>query len=231
MMNARESLGAQLGRHFLFQHWGESQLRHLARFARVRQYRRGEMLFQETDPCAHLLILRAGQVQVFRNTLDGREIALNTIGPGGLVGCAALFVGRAYPASARVVSPKAEVIAIEGDPFLRLLEEEPALARRMIAALAERLTAVASRLESLGSETSPQRVAKWLLEQPSRGQADGRRTVRIEGSKKAVAEGLGMTPETFSRCLRQFSDRGWIEVTGKEIAILNAENLAEFADG
>lgn len=229
---------AELSTVFLFRGWPEADLRRVERMARNEIHARGHVLFQQDAACASLYVLHSGRVQMYRLTPDGREVTLHMIGPGALVGCAALFLDRAFPASARVVSETAQLLAIRGGPFLELLDTRPDLARRMIGTLAGRLTELAGRIESQAADSAPARLAGWLLEQPSRsldgpGQA-GRpreRIVTIEGSKKALASALGMTPETFSRCLRAFSDADLLRVDGNEVTIVDAAGLVGEAEG
>lgn len=216
-----------LRRSFLFAGWRPEALQALARCCRVRSCARGEILFFEKSPCDHLHLLLSGRVQMYRHTEDGREVGLTLVAPGGLVGCAALFLGHAYPASARVVTRRAELLQIEGRRFQALLAEQPTLAGRMIAALAERLMAVTTHLERLSGESSLQRLAGWLLDQPSRPGPRGRRRIQLESSKKAIAESLGMTPETFSRCLRRLAGRRLVAIEARTIDILDPTQLEQ----
>jgi CRP/FNR family transcriptional regulator len=215
---------------FFFRAWADADLDLLSRIAAVRSYSRDEVLFQQADDCSELLILTRGRVQMYRLQADGREVTLHVVAAPALVACAALFLGGVYPASARVSSPDAEILAVKGKPFLDLLERRPDLARRMIAALSMRIGELADRLESQSADTAPKRLAKWLVDLPrAKGSAAAGHTVRVPVSKKAAAAGLGMTPETFSRMLRRFADSGMIRVERRNIAILDAPRLIEEA--
>ena len=215
--------------HFLFRDWPPELLGRLAGISRVEAHGKGDLLFLEEGRCDHLHALVEGRVQLFRNLADGREMTLNVVAGGGLVGCAALFLEHRFPASARVISPQATLISVAGEPFLRMMDEDRAIARSMIAALAQRLTVVAARVESLTGETSLSRLVNWLLDQPSREAAGQGRCLHLESSKKALARSLGMTPETLSRHLGGLRARGVIAVENREITILDPAALALLA--
>lgn len=215
--------------HFLFRDWPPELLERLAGISRLAMHRRGDLLFLEEGRCDHLHALVEGRVQLFRSLADGREMTLNVVSGGGLVGCAALFLEHRFPASARVISPQATLINVSGEPFLRMMDEDRTIARSMIAALAQRLTVVAARVESLTGETSLARVVNWLLDQPSREAAGAGRCLRLESSKKALARSLGMTPETLSRHLGHLRARGVIAVENRDITILNPGALTTMA--
>lgn len=225
MDGMREALAS----HYLFADWPAADLAELAALAREATARRGERLFLEEEPCRALWLLLEGRVSMTRSHADGRETTLATIGPGGLVGCAALFLDRRFPATARVVSPGARLLVIEGTPLLAMLDRRPRLARGLIGALAERLMMISARLESLQSASTLERLAGWLLEQPSRP-GPGGRTVALPSSRKALAAALGMTPESFSRGQAELARRNLVRADRKSFTILDLKGLQGVAE-
>ena len=109
---------AVLKNSFLFRGWPEEELARLGAASHLRAAARGDVLFERGDPCVSLAMLLEGQVQMFRLGDDGLETVLHAIHAPGLVGCAALFLGRAFPASSRVVSASAEFLQIEGTTLI-----------------------------------------------------------------------------------------------------------------
>jgi len=221
----------RLGTLFLFRAWSAEDLASVARFARVVDHRKGDVLFHHGEPCGYLYVLLSGKVQMFRVLPDGREITLHILAPGALVACVALFLDKSFPASGRIVSRSAELVHLQGGPFLKLLAERPDLSRKVIGALASRISDLADRIESRTAESAQVRLASWLLDQPSRPTDSGERVIQIEGSKKSVAASLGMTPETFSRSLRALAGQGILEVRNKQIVLLDPHRLGEVVDG
>jgi len=214
-----------LAQHPLFHAWEAADLARVAAMSRVVQARRGTTLFFEGAPCEALFLLMEGRVQLYRITPDGREVALHEVGKGSVVACAALFLGKSFPANGRVVSAQAELVLVSGNTFLDLLAQRPDLSRRMIAALAMRLSELADRLEQQGTKPARQRLAAWLLDQPSTPGPGGAREVRVDGTKRDLAASLGMTPETFSRMLAQLAADGAIATRGNTIRILDLKRL------
>lgn len=221
---------------FLFKQWSDDDVAAVTRFARIVHRPKGDVLFHQGETCEYLYVLLSGKVQMFRVLPDGREVTLHVLSPGALVACVALFLDKSFPASARVVSRGAELAFLQGGPFLKLLAERPDLSRKIIGALASRITDLADRIESRTAESAAVRLAGWLLDQPSRpGESGGARdhadrVIRIEGSKKSVAASLGMTPETFSRSLRALAEQGVLTVSNKEIILLDTRKLQEISD-
>ena len=224
-----EEIAERLRHLFLFRGWPEQDVETLAAHAAVDVRERGNDLFFQGDDCVKLHILVRGKVRMYRLQPDGHDVTLHTVSGVGLIACAALFVDGVYPASARVESAEAELIDVAGGPFLDLLGARPDLSRRIVAALAGRLTELADRLESQAADTAPVRLAKWILDLPK--MPGSTMQVQVPGTKRAVALSLGMTPETFSRCLRRLEDDGLIEVDGRVIAVLDVGGLLARAEG
>ncbi len=219
------ALEEALAGSFLFRAWGAEDLKRVAAFSRMETFTRGTILFQHGSACGELFLLLRGRAQLLRVTAEGREVTLHELGPGALVACAAMFLGREYPATARVVSREAALVRLRGEPFLRLLAERPDLSRKMIAALALRIGELADRLETRSSKPALARFSAWLLEQPSVPDEDGARRVKLTQSRKALAAGLNMTPETFSRCQSALAREGVIRIERRALAILDAPAL------
>lgn len=211
-----------LSRVFLFRQWSTADIREIAGLSLVKRFERNDLVFRHGDRCTRLYVVLDGRVQLARIRPDGREVVIHAFGPGELLACAALFLDHAYPASAQVTTPAATLLILDGVEFLDRLRRRPELSFRMIGALAARIAVLAGRIESQSSESAPQRVAAWLLDQRA---VPGTNRVRLPGAKKAIAEELGMTPETFSRVLAKLRASGAIETSGREIAILRPEVL------
>jgi CRP-like cAMP-binding protein len=77
------------------------------------------------------------------------------------------------------------------------------------------------------------RCASWLLEhaQIAPG-AEGRLTavLQLQERKRAIAQQLGTTAETFSRTLRELSRMGLIGVRGYAITVFDVERLRAVAE-
>lgn len=215
-------VGQALRSVFLFQQWSEPDLDEVEAISSIRGFPRDDILFHHGTPCGHFYVVLDGRVQLSRLSAEGRETVIHVIGSGELLACAALFLDRAYPATARVVSADTRLLVLDGARFLEILERRSDLAFRVIAALSMRISNLAGRIESRANESAEQRLASWLLRE-----AGETRLVRIPSTKKALAEDLGMTPETLSRLLAKFRREGILKVDRREIEIVSSALLEE----
>ena len=69
----------------------------------LREVPKGGALFAEGDEARGFFVCASGKLKVFKSAPDGREQILHFISPGETFAEVALFVGRAYPASAQAL--------------------------------------------------------------------------------------------------------------------------------
>ena len=85
------------------------------RLGRRRRVPAGEMLFLEGDRADEVLVLLAGEVKISVGSLEGREVILDVLEPGALVGELSAIDGK--PRSATVTAISAvEVLAVGAGP-------------------------------------------------------------------------------------------------------------------
>ena len=116
---------------------GNAALRMLAIGSEQRDFARGDFLFNTGDEADAGYIVQQG---AFRVEDSGAEIIA---GPGSLIGELALIVAMRRPSSAVAVE-HSTVIRIARSLFQRVLESDPAAARRLRDELATRTSQLAS---------------------------------------------------------------------------------------
>ena len=92
-----------------------------------RKFSRGTQIFSKGDPGSFMLAVLSGLVRVGATSAEGREITLNVIGPGEIVGEIALLDGKPRSANATAVEETSlRVIPVDklkdklakADPFI-----------------------------------------------------------------------------------------------------------------
>jgi CRP/FNR family transcriptional regulator len=188
----------------------------------------GETLFHAGQHCDAFYAVREGLVRVYRLAPDGREQVLHHIAPGHTFAEAALFHHGIFPASAAATEPS-RLIRIDGAQFLRLFAEERALGASMVGSLCGWLHTLVDRIEVLTLVSAGSRLAAYLLRLPARD-VKGELVVELPVAKKGLAAELSITPETLSRLLHRWRERGLVRVDGRKLALLDVRTLQAIAD-
>lgn len=126
---------------------GSGSLRMLAIGSEQRDFNAGDVLFAAGDAADAGYVVQRG---TFRVEEGGAEIVA---GPGALIGELALIVAMKRPSTATALE-RASVIRVARSLFQRVLESDPAAARRLRDELALRTSQLASDILIAGAKLS-----------------------------------------------------------------------------
>jgi CRP-like cAMP-binding protein len=126
---------------------GATALRMLAIGSEQRDFSRGDLLFNAGDDADAGFVVQRG---AFRIEDGGTEIIA---GPGALIGELALVVAMQRPSTATAVE-HSSVIRVARSLFQRVLESDPAAARRLRDEFASRTSQIASDILMAGTKLS-----------------------------------------------------------------------------
>jgi CRP/FNR family transcriptional regulator, dissimilatory nitrate respiration regulator len=188
----------------------------------------GEPVFHAGQRCDGFYAVVEGLVRVYRLAPDGREQVLHHIGPGHTFAEAALFHHGIFPASAAAAEPS-RLIKVDGARFLQLFAEERALASSMVGSLCGWLHTLVDRIEVLTLVSAGSRLAAYVLRLPAK-EVRGELFVELPVAKKGLAAELSITPETLSRLLARWKQRGLVHVDGRRLALLDVRTLEAIAE-
>jgi CRP-like cAMP-binding protein len=129
---------------------GTASLRMLAIGSEQRDVARDDLLFQIGDDADSGFIVQRGAFQISLEDGSGADIVA---GPGALIGELALVVAMQRPATA-IALEHSSVIRIARSLFQRVLESDPAAARRLRDEFASRTSQIASDIMMAGAKLS-----------------------------------------------------------------------------
>lgn len=184
---------------------------------------RGDYLFRQGDRFRAIYAVRSGYLKTYRETKDGDEDALGFFMSGELLGLDSINAGRTRGSA--VVLETAMVWRLPFDMLSDACGRVPALQTQLLQLMSRELTVSKLLSESHSVET---RMAGFLLGWGDRmAQRDfSRHHLVLPMSRQDIGNYLRLAPESVSRCLHRFSDRGWIEVSGREVRLTQPRSLA-----
>ncbi len=225
-VTARGSRWAQrqvLASNALFADLPPERIAALAEACRLVDYPAHSRLYAAGETIGEAFLLVRGSVRRFAASDDEAGKLLDVPQAGQLLGLAELFAGDRYQVSCQAIGD-CLVLAIDRQALKMLADSDPLFSRALLAALARAHCRI--ELDIAGRQagaTGAQKLLDYLvtLAGDELGPA-GETTVQLKTSKKLIAARLGMTPETFSRCLRLLTDSGAIVVDGRKIHLQHA---------
>ena len=212
----------------LFRFVDEPILALCARELRLRRFRRGETIFHQGDPGDALHVIRRGAVRVVLPSPTSRDDAiLVTLGPGDFFGELAILDGR--PHSATVIASEAtETLVLRRDAFDRLLDEERAMARALLAALAGELRRLTGHVEALHFLDLPGRLANRIVQLAESAAPGARRDVRLDWpyTQSELAAMIGGSRESVNRLMGGLVANGLVRLDRDALVVADVEQLA-----
>lgn len=195
----------------------------LARAARLVRVRRGDVVVRRGEPVAGAYAVAEGLINVALRGAGGSERVLRFVGPGETFAEAAALLGRASAIDATALVDSTLVL-LATQPLRGLVARDVQVSRRIAALLAERMLDLLAEIEASELRPAVERLTDYLLAlaRPADG---GALVARLPATKTLVASRLGMKKETLSRLLSDLAGRQLIDISRRDIAILDAGAL------
>ena len=196
---------------------------------RGRPLQRGDHVFRAGDLFGSIYAVRSGAVKTYRLTPEGDEQVMGFHLPGELFGLGGLGSGR-HPNNALAL----ETASVCEVPFTRiesLSQELPGLQRHLFQRLGREISDDEQLLVLLTKRSAEERIAALLVSLSARYRrrqlSDTR--FRLPMSRGDIGNYLGLVMETVSRVLTRLQNQGVIQVTGREVQIMEPRSLREIA--
>lgn len=194
---------------------------------------RGQHILSPDDPPDRIHIVKKGRVRVYRMTPDGKQLTLDIVEKGTILGDMDLIGQDRIPEAYAEALDEGVICTITPDELRKLVERYPTIGINVIRHLSRRLRAAERELEAMAYHRVDQRLARKLIDL---GQRFGVRTERgtlIEArlTQQELAEMVGTTRETLAHTLGDFRRRGLLDAEHHKVLIRDAELLAEIAEG
>jgi CRP/FNR family cyclic AMP-dependent transcriptional regulator len=204
-------------------------------FAIERRYARGSTVMAKGDPGSSMLAVLVGRLRVNSISADGKEVTLNMIGPGEIVGEFALLDGK--PRSNDVIAVEdTTVMVIERRDFMPFLLRHDTLVERLLVVLCDKLRRTSLALEEIALFDLPARLARLLTKLAAdygrslpREQGGGVR-IDLKLSQRDLSTQVASTRETVNKQLRIWRETGTIDQRDGYLIVLKPEALAALVD-
>lgn len=188
--------------------------------------KQGEFAFQEGDTTLGMYIVIEGLIKLLRYSNDGREMVLHIAEPGDCFAEAAAFLDH-YPANA-LAAVKSKVLVFPKNELISLAKSNAKFSFFLMQSMAKWLKMLVAKIEELTLNDGTSRIARYLL-----SNMDDRRsvvgetglTVSLQIKKLELAALLNMQLPSLSRIMKNLKNQGVIDVQGRNIKILNSQEL------
>ena len=185
----------------------------------VRTFPPGSVLFASGDQAPGVWIVREGRIELSAGA-GRRRAVVRLLRPGDVDGDVQLLLEMPLPYTGRAVS-EVTCLFLAPEDFEELLATRPAIARRWLSSVAQRLAASQARvLELLGGSLTAQ-ACKLLADEAVSG--------RVELPQRTLAAMLGAQRPSLNKVLKDLEHDGLIAISYSAIEIRDTTRLASRA--
>ena len=202
----------------LFSELGNGELETLSRSFSPRNHAAGSQVIRESEPGDLFFVILRGEVKVFVDSPDGREVVLSHLQAGDFFGEMALLENDTRSASVTAMTD-CELAVLGRSEFFAVLGRDFSLTRKILQTLSARLRKANEVIESMALLDVGGRLARYLIRL-----ADESGQPPVEGyfvvtrpTHQEIANSIGATRETVTRMLKQFESRKLIRTKGSMV--------------
>ncbi|NDV59850.1 Crp/Fnr family transcriptional regulator [Bacteroides sp. 519] len=187
-----------------------------------QQFKKGEILAWQDEPCNRLIFLLNGSVKAEMTDPTGKIIKVEDIHAPNPLAILFLFGdNNRFPVQA-TANEEVTALIIPRSSVLKMLMENESLLKNYLDISANFATRLSRRLHFMSFRTIRQKVSVYILELAKEQQSD---TIELRMSKSAIAEYFGVSRPSLERELTHMQQEGLIESERRRITIKEKNKL------
>lgn len=206
------------------------QLREISRTLPMTACRTGGLVTSPDVADERLSIVKRGRVRLYRLTPDGKQLTLDILDKGRIVGRMSWLGQEQTDVYAEAIED-AVICSFTPEELRRLIDRFPSIGLNIIRYLSERLAASEREREVMAFRSVEQRLATRLLELADRfGQPDaGGVEIDARLTQQELADMIGTSRETLATTISSLRERGIVQMENHRVAVLDMERLRKLS--
>ncbi|GAC1365310.1 MAG: hypothetical protein NVS3B10_12090 [Polyangiales bacterium] len=183
-----------------------------------RRFTAGEVLFREGEPGQEAFLLQEGRVRLLKKVRTA-ERSLMVLKPGDLFGESALVPGSTRSSTA-IALTDGVALALAESTFRALLQNNAAIAARVLQQLVRRLRELEDQIEFMMIRDTQSKVVSALLKL-----TQGRNGATIPISPMDLSSRVGLDIDTVKRTVQQLRDGEYVRISDEKLEVPDVEAL------
>lgn len=203
----------------LFKNLSEEDLEKISQYISLeeRTYKKGETIFNQGDISKDLFYLREGKIAIYNIDSKGKRFILESLDKPMVFGEVYVYLNLPFDFYGEAMVDSKIIIIRD---FKKIIEASPrALLLDFIELLARKTLSLSKKNQISSSQSLRQKISKVLLENEVNNKVD------LTMTREELADYLSVTRPSLSRELSNMVDSDLIEIDGRNIYIINKEEI------
>jgi CRP-like cAMP-binding protein len=194
-----------------------------------RQYKRGEILYNEGNRISGFYCLNKGIIKVFKTGFDGKEQIIRFAKPGDIIAYRSVLSNESACTSAKVIED-CRVCFIPSEILIKLVKTNSSFAHELLKLACHELGEANSFITDIAQKTVRERLAEIILLLVNDFGLDEQNFLQISLTREELANIVGTATESVIRLLSEFKSDKLVELNGRKIRILNKKGLEKISN-
>jgi len=194
-----------------------------------RQYKRGDILYQEGNRISGFFCINSGIIKVFKTGLDGKEQIIRFAKPGDIIAYRRVLSNELACTSAKVIED-CHVCFIPSEILIQFIKSNSTFSLELLRLACHELGEANSFITDIAQKTVRERLAEILLLLVHEFGLDDEQYLKISLTREELANIVGTATESVIRLLSEFKSDKMVELNGRKIRILNKKGLEKISN-
>ena len=194
-----------------------------------RQYKRGDILYQEGNRISGFFCINKGIIKVFKTGFDGKEQIIRFAKTGDIIAYRSVLSNELACTSAKVIED-CNVCFIPSEILISFIKSNSSFALELLKLACHELGEANSFITDIAQKTVRERLAEVLLFLVNDFGLDEEQYLNISLTREELANIVGTATESVIRLLSDFKADKLVELNGRKIKILNTKGLEKISN-
>lgn len=194
-----------------------------------RQYKRGDILYQEGNRISGFYCINSGIIKVFKTGFDGKEQIIRFAKKGDIIAYRSVLSNELACTSAKVIED-CQVCFIPSEILISFIKTNPNFALELVKLACHELGEANSFITDIAQKTVRERLAEVLLFLVNDFGLDNQQYLNISLTREELANIVGTATESVIRLLSEFKSDKLVELNGRRIKIINTRGLEKISN-
>jgi len=207
----------------------KSELMYMSECKTGQTIKKGSYIFNEGDHLKGVYCVKSGVCKLVKLSSNGRNQIVRFIKRGDLLGQRSIVSDDAVSLSAIAVEDM-QVCFIPKADILTVFKQNSNFSSEIINDICYDLKLANHQIVRMAHKTVRARFATVLLELQEEFGEDKDKNIRLKLSREEYANLVGTATESMIRMFANFSKEGLIQLTGKNVGVIDQEKLRQIAE-
>ena len=194
-----------------------------------RQYKRGDILYQEGNRISGFFCIHSGIIKVFKTGFDGKEQIIRFAKKGDIIAYRSILSNELACTSAKVIED-CQVCFIPSEILISFIKTNSSYALELLKLACHELGEANSFITDIAQKTVRERLAEILLFLVNDFGVDNQQFLKISLTREELANIVGTATESVIRLLSEFKSDKLVELNGRKIKIINTKGLEKISN-